>query len=345
VVPDLPLEVLAAPWNRSALQAATDQPVHTVRVPNAGVRYLYEQTALPLKVRREQVLYAPVNFSPLLPSRGRTVLALHNPNYFGHGRRAPHNQRWNRKAKIRLSYWSVHRADRVIVISEALLDEVRRDFPGIGAKAVLLQSGAPEWPAESRRPAGFRFEPRQYFLSLANDYPHKNLDLLVAAWVRAVEGIDRPAGLVLVGDVADDRRAHHRSLVPADRADDLVHLGGVGDRAELKWIVANARAMVAPSSLEAHPLTPAEAGAVGCPLILSDIAPHREVAGDRAAYVAVGDRAALATAMADESGDRRDVWSWPVTWDAHAERLVEIFSETARGEGGSGSRSGGEAAA
>lgn len=327
VRPDLDLEVLAAPWNAEALTAALDSPVTTMKVPNAGARFAYEQLVVPRRTGRDRILYCPGNFIPLLPGGPPSVLTLQNPNYVGAGPAFPANGRWNRRAKITLSRWSLRRADRVVVISESLADELRRDLPHLAERVTVITSGAPVWDQPSRRPSGFS-PSGGYVLSLANDYAHKHLDHLVDAWATAFAERAGPA-LVLVGDVTAERRSAQLRRVPGPARDRLVHLGSVADRGEVRWLLEHAVAMAAPSALEAYPLTPAEAGAVGCPVVLSDIAPHREVAGGHARYVPVGDRAALAAALAASFDDPppRDRWGLEQSWDDNATELGRVFDE------------------
>lgn len=326
--PELDLRVLAAPWNEVALTDALAAPVTCVRVPNAGARFAYEQVVLPLRMRPAEILYCPGNFGPLLPGGPPTVLTLQNPNYVGDGPAHPANRGRNRRAKIALSRRSMRRADRVVAISEALAADVRRSLPELGGRLVVVRSGAPEWGGEAVAPPGFPLA-GGHLVSLANDYPHKNLDQVVRAWATAMPGADDPA-LVMVGDIAADRVEAQRASVDAPQRRRLLHLGPVSDRPVVRWLLANAAAMVAPSALEAFPLTPAEAGSVGCPVILSDIAAHREVAGDDAeAYVAVGDDDALVAAIRAvvAAPPPRRRWTWDRSWDRNADELANVFED------------------
>jgi glycosyltransferase involved in cell wall biosynthesis len=268
---------------------------------------------------------------PLAVAR-RSVLVLQNPNYFGAGPSLTHNRRLARRAEIAACHASVRRAARVLAISESLASDVRNDVRRRRAPVTVLQSGAPTWADVARRPAGLapaiaaEGSPAP-LLALANDAPHKGLDLLVGAWAGARhEGLRAP--LLLVGAMTERRAAQLRRLVPGD---DLHLLGPLHDRGELRWLLEHAAALVAPSLLEAHPLTPAEAGALGCPLVLSDIAAHREVAGEHATYVSPGDVAALRTALLQVGAERRPApWTWPVTWEDNAAQLADVLRSVAR---------------
>ncbi|GIU83795.1 MAG: hypothetical protein KatS3mg008_0570 [Acidimicrobiales bacterium] len=333
VAPDLELEVLASPWNARELASSLRSRVKTLPAFDVPSRFLLEQ--LVLSSRRADVVYCPNNFGPLVRIRAvPVVLTLQNPNYVGRGRRLPQNRGALRRAKIALSRLSMARADRLVVISESLRDELAVDSPRLALEAVVLQSGAPGWEGPAHPPDGVPL-PRRFFLSLANDYPHKRLDDCVRAWVaahRLREGGDGEVpGLVMVGEIAPARRAALRSLVPAPLRRRLVFTGSLADRAAVRWLLENAVAAVSTSELEAHPLTPAEAGSVGCPIMLSDIPPHREVAGEHAEYFRVGDVETLGELMSNRFARRPRRWSWPVTWEENALGLARVLREVADG--------------
>lgn len=330
VAPGLDLRVVAAPWNEAALRSA----LSTAEIVPSGVkgmvgRLVHEQVGLPRSVPDGTVLHCPGNLAPILPGRRpATVVTIQNPNMFGIGRALPHNSAWYRRLRIYGARRSVELSTRVIAVSEAMMVQVRADVPSLGERGVVVQSGAPQWVPDEQRPDDLAVEGLDYFLSLANDAPHKRLDDLVKAWAQAFsrQGADAPA-LVFVGDLPEARREQQRALVPAPLRSRLLYTGQLDGPQVLRWLVAHAIAMVATSSLEAHPHTPAEAGALGCPLILSDIAPHRETATTHPfAYIDVGDVDALATALEKVvTQGNRTPWQWPITWDDHARELIGVW--------------------
>src|SRR5712671_985150 len=62
----------------------------------------------------------------------------------------------------------------------------------------------------------------------------------------------------------------------------------------LAELYTHAGVFVLPSSHEGQPIAVLEAMSYGCPTILSDIPPHREIGAASAEFVGVGDIAALA---------------------------------------------------
>ena len=69
---------------------------------------------------------------------------------------------------------------------------------------------------------------------------------------------------------------------------------GVQTGKALAALYTGAGAFVLPSSHEGQPIAVLEALSYGCRVVLSDIAPHREIGAARARYFSPGDVAALA---------------------------------------------------
>lgn len=328
VAPEVRVKVLVGRWNQALLDAAglPSTSLEVIGVPDGVARGVWEQLALPRRASPPAVLYAPGGIVPFGPCRVPVLAALQNPNFFGSGRHAPHNQQWHRRWRVALHRWSARRADHLITVSESFRREVIADLPLLADRLTVVPSGAAPLPAEQSPPPDLPPGLEDFVLSLANDAPHKQLDLLVASWGEAVtSGGDVPP-LVLAGAISPDRQRHQRSLVPERARGSLHHLGAVRRREEVAWLLHRARALAAVSTLETFGFTPAEAGDAGCPVVLSDIPAHREVAGEHARYVPAGDGAALRAALETlpPRGTRR-TWRWPVSWDDHARRLHEVL--------------------
>jgi glycosyltransferase involved in cell wall biosynthesis len=326
VRPDLELTVLASTTNMAPLLGSSAR-VKLVRFPNLSMRMLYEQAVMPYASRRADVLYCPANFCPLVPAKLPIVLTLRNAHHFGPGRMLPAMSHMRKRAEIWLARASVRRADAVIVVSEALLADLRAD--GLySSKVRVIRSGTPEWPPDDEQPPGLTSSD-DFFLSLANDSPAKRLDDILTAWKTAFGSPDNRPSLVFAGRIEPARREAHRAIVGAELAGDLTYLGIVENRAHVKWLLMHARAMVSASELESFGLTVVEAGSLGCPAIVTDLPAHRETAEGEVNFFRPGDTKALARSLG-EVGPRStgtDSWAWRVSWDDNARELARTFDE------------------
>lgn len=328
-------EVLTAPWNHAALAATSQLRLRRLPLRSAADRFAFEQTLLVALARRWDLLYSPANFGPIVPLRGtRSVLTLQNANYFGAGARMPHNAPAARRLKIALSRRSAVASSTVVAISHSLADEVRSE--GLPLRRLcVLPSGLPTWPDEVKpveQLAPPHLREQGFVLSVAADYPHKRLDDVVLAWGRFRRDSGAGPKLVMAGDVSQQRQQEW-ARVAGPYIGDLVVLGNVDTRASVRWLYENCLVAVITSELEASPLTPAEAISLGAPLLLSDIPAHREVAGEGAELVPVGDVASFAAHLSGLCARgwprRRGEMLLPLSsWGDNAEGLMNIFTET-----------------
>jgi glycosyltransferase involved in cell wall biosynthesis len=112
--------------------------------------------------------------------------------------------------------------------------------------------------------ARFGLERGRYFICLSNSKPHKNIARLVEAYRGYRQSVPEGQALPLVLSMNEFQG------VPGIRSLDSLpdHEGRV--------LVASARAVVFPSLYEGFGLPPVEAATMGVPVLVSNIAPHRE---------------------------------------------------------------------
>jgi glycosyltransferase involved in cell wall biosynthesis len=135
--------------------------------------------------------------------------------------------------------------------------------------------------------------PARYLLFVGSREPRKGLEVLLAAY-RALLA-DEPAAppLVLAGPPGWGEALDLDGL-----PDGAVRTPGYLPEADLMRLVAGAGALVFSSRYEGFGLPPLQALACGTPVVASDLPALREVLGDQAEFVPVGDHAALAAALA-----------------------------------------------
>ncbi len=216
--------------------------------------------------------------------------------------------------RFRMRYLAVERSSQLIVPTTVVAEEVVEHLK-IGPERITVIHEAPA-PGLHRRDAGEiaaarkRYAlPQEYLLwvgGLQTPDPRKR----IAALARA----PRELPLVLVG--ATKPWAHE---LP-----DVTLTGRVSDD-DLAAIYSGAHALVFPSDDEGFGLPTVEALACGTPVVASDIPVLREVLGDRATFVALGDlEGLLAAAVAVERpAPAPPAWTWAdaarATWQVYSD--------------------------
>jgi glycosyltransferase involved in cell wall biosynthesis len=125
-------------------------------------------------------------------------------------------------------------------------------------------------------------------LCVADFYPHKRHDLVIAAW----QGLTPPRPtLRLVGDPDVDRAWHSRILEIVAALDDpsAVEVAGIIEHARMGGVYRRAAALIVASEHESFCLPVAEAMACGVPVLARDIPSLRETAGGGGRFVSGDD--------------------------------------------------------
>ncbi len=112
---------------------------------------------------------------------------------------------------------------------------------------------------------------RKRFVYVARMIPLKRHDFLIDIFRQ----VDVDYELILIG--AEDAEGHIRKRVHDYGMSDKVTMTGVIPRDELFAKLANSDVYVSSSTIEGLPVSVLEAMAVGLPVIISDIEPHREI--------------------------------------------------------------------
>lgn len=171
-----------------------------------------------------------------------------------------------------------------IANSETTLSELRQ-FAHV--RSLAMPPSIAAWIAGPPIPNGVlpKHFDRPHFIVVGTIEGRKNHELLLNIWKRMAQTDGRPPLLVIVG-----QRGWKAERVTAmlDHSTELrgnvLELGSCGDD-ELAALIAGAKALLMPSFAEGFGLPVVEALELGTPVIASDLAVFREIAGDVPTYV------------------------------------------------------------
>lgn len=272
---------------------------------------IWEQLWLPWAARKH-LLLSLCNIGPLL--QRRQFVAIHDAQFITQ----PASYSWKFRSWYRLALWVLARVScELLTVSN--FSKIELESLGVAprGKAVVVPNGldhvhdiVPDLDVLDRHglTAG------SFLLMIGSRARHKNVGPVLAA----LRGkLPEGARIVLVGG-GNARIFADEGIEPGD---DVLMTGRVTDE-ELVALYQNARAFLFPSLTEGFGLPPAEAMALGCPVIATDRGAVPEVMGDACIYVDPSDGAAWVDAA-------RRVWDDPaLRADLTAKGLVRAQAWT-----------------
>ncbi|HEX4490309.1 MAG TPA: glycosyltransferase family 1 protein [Acidimicrobiia bacterium] len=276
--------------NRSALPQATR------RIP-VPLRLVQRTWTLAGSPRAEQlapgcdIVHTPDLVPP--PTRRPLVLTVHDLVALEHPDLHPPRSSVVQRHQLAAA---AERATVVIAVSQATADALTAR--GVDPDRIVV---APNGVTALPRPRPELAPPGRFLLAVGSLTPRKGLDTLLAAFARA----DLPGDvrLVLAGPPGFRADSVTDAIVQHDLGDRVDVLGRVSDE-RLAALYAACTAVCAPSIAEGFGLPILEAGAAGAPVIASDIAVFREVAGEAAWFARSRDVRAWAGALERVVGDK-----------------------------------------
>lgn len=335
------------PWLPSGVQ-----PVVCRSVPrNPWLRWLWEQTVLPVLLRRWQVDVLLANGSAVLLSPAPVVLVAHNidpyveqPPGLSKGERA-------RLAALRGVLWcSARVAHAVVFVSRTSARIMARRMRVPASRVRVIHHGWPGRLAGSPREASGLSVPTPYILCVADLQPHKNLEVMIAAFEHLVTADGYPGHLVIAGANLDSRSRYAqrlRSVVARVSCKARIVFAGRLAHEAVLALYAGADVFVFPSREETFGLPLLEAMGAGVPVVAADwrlagmdgadranVAP--EICGEAAEFFHPCEPASLCAALRRVLMDaaRRQELSRAgrmraaeFSWDAAATMLLSIVEE------------------
>jgi alpha-1,3-rhamnosyl/mannosyltransferase len=199
---------------------------------------------------------------------------------------------------------SVKRCALVMTPTEAIRREVRERYRLPDSKVVAgpwgydRASGPVSGEGEMRARLGIE---GPYLLHVGVHRPHKNLERLIEAFAKLPPAC-ASRRLVLAGP-RDERFPGPAALVRSLGLQERVRFTGYVDTADRNALYRHAELFVFPSIAEGFGFPLLEAFDLGAPVACSDIAVHREVAGEAAHYFDPLDASSMARSLEAALGD------------------------------------------
>lgn len=257
----------------------------------------------------------------------RVVMTHHGPDY--------NRAKWGTFAKFILRLgesFGLRYAHRVIVVSRSILESLPLIYEK--KRLVFIPNGV-EQSVSSRKSTllqKFGLAAQQYILAVARFVPEKGLHDLIEAYSRMRTDTTK---LVIVGGPVHES-AYSRSLRKTAETTNGVVLTGVLNRKQLPELYANTRLFVLPSYYEGLPISLLEAISYGAPVLVSDIAPHREIPLPGHRYFPAGNTQILVQKIAAlcrtpkphrETEDAKNMILETYNWDRIARATINVYSD------------------
>ena len=268
-------------------------------------------------------VYPPISSAP-------TILTIHDLAFFAdpefHGRR----QSAHIMQRCRVA---AGRAAHIICPTHATAGMVEKHLGVEPSRITVIPFGCDH----VTRAPGPALVDEPYILTVGTVEPRKNHLTLLRAWRSLPD--PRPR-LIVAGARGWECSETVQELLDAEANDKLTWLEAPDD-AEIYNLMAHARVLAYPSSLEGFGFPPLEAMSLGTPVLAGDPPALREVLGDGALLVAPRDVDALREqllrvltddALHEELGRKGRIRAAKFTWNATARMHADVYRSCANGQ-------------
>lgn len=249
----------------------------------------WEQTELPWRAR-DGVLLNLCNTAPLCA--GTQTTYVHDAGVYA----ISSAYGWRFRTWYKFLHRAYHLRDDVLLTNSVFSARELQRFAGFTRERLHLAApGCDHVHTVAHTPVPPTLEAltqgRGYFVVVASRAPHKSIDTAIEAHTKYLRTNPSGPALVLIGGQRNDIFGH----APPKAAvieDGVLRLGYVDDPTMVA-ILRKARALLFPSRYEGFGLPLAEAMALGCPVIASDLPTAQEIGVDACWIFPVGDSDAL----------------------------------------------------
>lgn len=333
---------------RDILPESNEHRNFTVHEPGSLAYPFWEQGLLPLWAQRDHldVLHCPANTAPLcLPRETKLVLSVHDVMYLLPPSILPPSrvlrQRMGNLYRRIVVPWVVHRANRIITVSEFSKAEIVGRL-GVNPDIIRVTYEGVEKPlpasvntmATPRSFQGHKLGGR-FILALGAADPRKNTKSIIRVYadLRRSQAIEEK--LVILGLQRWQSSSFYKLAFELGVIEDVFFADYVTEE-ELGWFYRSARCLLYPTLYEGFGFPCLEAMAFGTPVITSNVSAIPEVVGDAALLIdprsCESIREALLRLLRDENLRRTLIGRGRArvanfSWESAVERTLSVYSE------------------
>lgn len=223
-----------------------------------------------------------VFFTPIIPLTffpRKSIVVVHDLGFLMLPKRTL--REWILASVLYMTYAiSLGKATRIITVSEATKETVRKYFKIPEQKIVVIYNGLTPLP-KSIQPSK---TPEKFFLFVGALKERKNVRRVIEAFI-PFSKTSPDYHLILVGKTEGAYATELKRIAEASGMGDRIHFRGYVSDEELASLYAHARAFVFPSLVEGFGMSILEAMEAGTPVITSHTGALAEIAGDAALLV------------------------------------------------------------
>jgi glycosyltransferase involved in cell wall biosynthesis len=288
------------------------QVVHPARRGSRWIRVFHEQTEIPALAKRAgcDLIHSFGNIAVLRPGI-RNVVTVHDLKPYARNEgRLPSA----RDAYVRIFLpVSLRRSDAVLPVSQFTASMIQQRFQIEAGKLITVPNIVDDrfhrsTPAEIAELRRRRQLPSNFWLYVANFYPHKNHRNLLLAYDCYRQRCSRQAWPLVLCGAPTLEYARIRDLVLRLGLEELIlFVHGLAD-SEMPALYSAASALVFPSKYEGFGIPLLEAMACACPIVAADIPAVREFAAGSGTWFCADSLDSISGAMdrLQHDASRRD---------------------------------------
>jgi glycosyltransferase involved in cell wall biosynthesis len=256
----------------------------------------------------------------------KVVMTHHGPDY--------ERAKWGWLAKAVLKWsekWGCKYTDQIIAVSSVIKTQVKEKFD---RRAHLITNGVeiPDRATGTDYIESLGLAQGGYVLAVGRFVPEKGLHNLISAFL----SLKTDWKLVIAGD-ADHKTIYSERLKYWAANDSKVVLTGFIKGDALNEVYSQAGLFVLPSYHEGMPIALLEALSYGLSVLVSDIAPNREVGLDENRYFPVGDEKTLVKKLgywmekgppsSEERVKQIEMVKQRYNWDNVARQVLQVYKD------------------